>query len=114
MSIIKTEDSINVLLGEKDVAVFTCLINNFPTLIMQEITEEMRQDEGFPYSYKGKSVTDLPHVRLTFKNKEEVDKLNKWLSELSEELKLEEEFYKEALLLSEESEDKAEENNDVK
>lgn len=98
MGIYKNENGIiDVVLGEKNVSVFTSVADGIPTLILSDFTEEMKKDVGFPFAFKGQFITDLPHVRLSFAKIDDIDNVIGVLTELSNGIRLEKEYEEKGL-----------------
>lgn len=101
MSIVKHENYTNIILGNGDVNILACVIDDrtkegleeIPTLIMQEFTEEMKKDNGFPFSYKGKPTTELSHVRVSFKDIKAIERYAEIITSFIDSLKREEEYF---------------------
>lgn len=79
MGIHTVENRIEVRADEQDVVMVVAEIAQKEelkvVLMLAQFTEEDKSKEGFPFALGGLPITDVPHISLTFKDEEQVDKM---------------------------------------
>lgn len=82
-----------IIFGENDISTLSLVedsgIGELFSVILKEFSDEEKLDKGYPFMFDGKKITELPHVKLVFKDIDSLGKFVEFLNKFKANIEME-------------------------